>query len=63
MEKSSPTDAANGELNDGKNAINNGSICGYDSLRQLLAENLKPEIFQVGFAFLLLIDFYLLWIG
>lgn len=44
------TDAANRELNDGKDATNNGSVCGYDSLHQLLAANLKPHIFQVVFS-------------
>lgn len=28
-------------------AVANGSICGYDSLHQLLSENLKPELYQV----------------
>ncbi|XP_022988797.1 beta-ureidopropionase isoform X2 [Cucurbita maxima] len=46
MEKISQAGAANHELNDGKDAINNVSVCGYDSLHQLLAQNLKPQIFQ-----------------
>ncbi|XP_023530433.1 beta-ureidopropionase-like isoform X1 [Cucurbita pepo subsp. pepo] len=46
MEKISQAGAANDELNDGKDAINNVSVCGYDSLHQLLAQNLKPQIFQ-----------------
>lgn len=35
-----------------------GSICGYDSLHQLLSANLKPELYQVNccFFFLYLID-------
>ena len=56
MEKISQAGAANDELNDGKDAINNVSVCGYDSLHQLLAQNLKPQIFQVVFS-VLLIDF------
>ena len=52
-------DAANGKLNDGKDATtNNASVCGYDSLHQLLAANLKPHIFQVVFSsFSSLIEF------
>jgi len=26
-----------------------GSICGYDSLHQLLSANLKPELYQVTY--------------
>ncbi|XP_030944887.1 beta-ureidopropionase [Quercus lobata] len=46
MEKTQEIEADNGEVKVETKALNDGSLCGYDSLHSLLSANLKPELFQ-----------------
>ena len=55
MEKTQQTEADNGEVKVETEALNDGSLCGYDSLHSLLSANLKLELFQ--FIFFLFIFF------
>ena len=57
MEKTQETKADNGEVKVETEALNDGSLCGYDSLHSLLSANLKPELFQVIFFLLFLLLF------
>ena len=57
MEKTQETEADNGEVKVETQALNDGSLCGYDSLHSLLSANLKPELFQVIFFHLFLLLF------
>jgi beta-ureidopropionase len=58
MEKAQEIEAENGEVKKVETkTLNDGSICGYDSLHSLLSENLKPELFQVIFFILPLLFF------
>ena len=57
MEKTQETEADNGEVKVETEALNDGSLCGYDSLHSLLSANLKPELFQVIFFLLFLLLF------
>jgi len=57
MEKTQEIEADNGEVKVETKALNDGSLCGYDSLHSLLSANLKPELFRVIFFLLFLLLF------
>ena len=45
MEKTQEAEADNWEVKVETKALNDGSLCGYDSLHSLLSANLKPELY------------------
>ena len=51
MEKTQEAEADNWEVKVETKALNDGSLCGYDSLHSLLSANLKPELYFFSFLF------------